>query len=91
MVYVVLMSNVEKAQQMKLSFEGYICAALFHGIFYIILSDFADDDNVKIPGTVKTPNYRSKILLIPTGRWSQRKLHRHTIDLSSMLLFPSFI
>ncbi len=45
--------DFEKAQQMKFAFEGYIRAALFHGIFYIVPSDFADDDNVEIPGTVK--------------------------------------
>ncbi len=45
--------NIEKANCMKLAFEGYICAALFHSIFYIVLSDYADDDSIKVPGTVK--------------------------------------
>ena len=52
--------DVEKAQQMKLAFEGYIRATLFHGIFYIVPSDFADDNNVEIPGTVKTTKLQFK-------------------------------
>ncbi len=35
--------DVEKAQHMKLAFEGYLRAALLHGIFYIVPSDFADN------------------------------------------------
>ncbi len=46
--------NVQKAERMKLAVEGYICAALFCGIFYIVLSDYADNDSIKVPGTVTT-------------------------------------
>ncbi len=45
--------DVEKAQCMKLDVEGYLRAALFHCIFYIILSDYADDDRIEVPGIVK--------------------------------------
>ena len=52
--------DLEKAQQMKLAFEGYICAALFHGIFFIVPSDLADDNDVEIPGSVKTTKLQFK-------------------------------
>ena len=45
---------------MKLAFEGYIRAALFHGIFFIVPSDLADDDDVEIPGSVKTTKLQFK-------------------------------
>ncbi len=60
--------DFEKAQQMKFAFEGYIRAALFHGFFYIVPSDFADDDNVEIPGTVKTTKLQFK--KIDNPNWS---------------------
>ncbi len=59
MVYAV-QEDVEKAQCMKLAFEGYLRAALFHIIFHIVLSDYADYDSIKIPGTVKTTKLQFK-------------------------------
>ncbi len=29
-----------------------MCAALFHSIFYIVLSDYADDESVEVQGTI---------------------------------------
>ncbi len=45
---------------MKLAVEGYLRAASFHSIFYIVLSDLAHDDIVEIPGTVKTTKLQFK-------------------------------
>ncbi len=36
--------DVHKAEHMKLAVEGNISAALFHGIVYIVPSDYANDD-----------------------------------------------
>ncbi len=52
--------DIQKVQRMKLAIEGYLCAALFHGIFYIVPSDCADDDSVEVPGTVKTTKLQFK-------------------------------
>ncbi len=52
--------NIEQANCMKLAFEGYLSAALFHGIFHIVPSDYADDDSIKIPGTVTTTKLQFK-------------------------------
>ncbi len=60
--------DVEKEQQVKLSFEGYLHAA------YIIPSDFADDDSVEIPGTVKTTKIQFKKLIIQID-W-QEEVHK---------------
>ena len=51
-----------------MAFEGYLHATLFHGIFYIVPSDFADDNSVKIPGTVKTTKLQFK--KIDNPNWS---------------------
>ncbi len=52
--------DVEKVQHMKLAFEGYLHAASFHGIFHTVPSDYADDDSIEIPGTVKTTKFQIK-------------------------------
>ncbi len=44
--------NVQKAKCMN--DKGYIRAPLFCVIFYIVTSDYANDDSVKVPGTVLT-------------------------------------
>ncbi len=45
---------------MKLADEGYIYDALFHGIFYIIPSDYADDESVEVPGTITSTQLQFK-------------------------------
>ncbi len=45
---------------MELAVEVYICAVLFHDIFYIVPSDYAEDDSVKVPGTVTTTELQFK-------------------------------
>ncbi len=45
---------------MKLAVEGYICAALFCNIFYIIPSDYADDQSIEVPGTVTSTELQFK-------------------------------
>ncbi len=83
--------DIEKDQHMKLAFEGYLHATLFHGIFYIIPSDFADDDSVKIPGTVKTTKLQFKKLIIPTGQLFQRKLCQHAIGFVIVVIVSYFL
>ncbi len=53
---------------MKLAVEGYIRAALFHGIFYMVPSDYADDDSVEVPGTVQSTKFQFK--KIDNPNWS---------------------
>ncbi len=60
--------DVEKANCMKLALEGYLRATLFHGIFYIVPSDYADDDSIKVPGTVPSTKFSSRKLINPTGQ-----------------------
>ncbi len=52
--------DVQKAERMKLAVEGYIHAALFLGIFYIIPSDYADNNSIEVPGTVTTTELQFK-------------------------------
>ncbi len=40
--------------------EGYIHATLFLGIFYIIPSNYADNNSIKVPGTVTTTELQFK-------------------------------
>ncbi len=47
---------------MKLAFQVYLLAGLIHSIFHIILFDYADDDSIKIPGTVKATKLQFKII-----------------------------
>ncbi len=71
--------DVEKAHHMKLAFEGSLHAALFHSIFYIVPSDFTDEDSVEIPGTVKTTKLQFRKIDNPNWAVFQRKLHQHTL------------
>ncbi len=57
--------DVEKAQRMKWTVEEYLRAALFHSIFCIVPSDYADDDSIKVPGTVPSTKFQFKKIANP--------------------------
>ncbi len=52
--------DVQHAERMKLAMEGYIRAVLFHGIFYIVPSDYANEDSAELPGSVPTTTFQFK-------------------------------
>ena len=79
-------NDIATAQKMKLALEGYIRAALFHGIFFIYSSDHAKQSISIFPGAVQCTHQQFKVdedemdpncPIVPTGTITTYNRVRH--------------